>query len=359
MGAGQQGLPNHHAGLPGPPDQQAGPAGPRRRPACLQAARLPGLCPGRHSAARQHADGPGSQRQPGYFPGGRFGQCRPGRRPGLSGSGRTHPQLCRRQKGEKPCARYAKLTSRTSSVSSWSSAGRSDSPRKKSTVPWNCFTRFSTTRSRQTTWWRSSTTRPARSATSCTARCRSPTGPGTSTGSPPPRPCTGPAMAACCSNMPNATCAGAAAVSSAWKPPPRTPTSGPGCSTTAPAIFRRPVSRTSIVRATTASPTSNGWLRRGRPDMETWQKILQASITDPAAVTPRFGIDPNPLQEVAERYPMRITPYYLSLIKEVGDPIWKQAVPDPQELASSICGADPLDEENQSPVPNLVHRYPD
>ena len=93
--------------------------------------------------------------------------------------------------------------------------------------------------------------------------------------------------------------------------------------------------------------------------METWQKILQASVTDPAAVTPRFGIDPKPLQEVAARYPMRITPYYLSLIKEVGDPIWKQAVPDLQELATSVCGADPLDEENQSPVPNLVHRYPD
>lgn len=93
--------------------------------------------------------------------------------------------------------------------------------------------------------------------------------------------------------------------------------------------------------------------------METWQKLLQASITRPAQITPRFGIDPAPLAEVAEHYPMRITPYYQGLIREVGDPIWKQAVPDAAELRDSVCLTDPLEEENQSPVPNLVHRYPD
>ncbi|NJC87213.1 MAG: KamA family radical SAM protein [Desulfuromonas sp.] len=93
--------------------------------------------------------------------------------------------------------------------------------------------------------------------------------------------------------------------------------------------------------------------------METWQKILQASITRPAQITPRFGIDPVPLAAVAAQYPMRITPYYLSLIREVNDPIWRQAIPDAAELHDSVCFTDPLDEENQSPVPNLVHRYPD
>lgn len=92
--------------------------------------------------------------------------------------------------------------------------------------------------------------------------------------------------------------------------------------------------------------------------METWQKILQASITQPAQITPRFGIDPAPLAAVAAQYPMRITPYYLALIREVGDPIWRQAVPDRAELHASPCCADPL-EEDQGPVPNLVHRYPD
>ena len=93
--------------------------------------------------------------------------------------------------------------------------------------------------------------------------------------------------------------------------------------------------------------------------METWQRQLQAGITSPGKLTNRFGVDPGPLEEVVERYPMRVTPYYLGLIKEVGDPIWKQAVPDTLEINDSICIDDPLEEENQSPVPNLVHRYPD
>ena len=93
--------------------------------------------------------------------------------------------------------------------------------------------------------------------------------------------------------------------------------------------------------------------------METWQKLLQESVTHPEKLTRRFGVDPTPLADVAERYPMRVNPYYLSLIKSVGDPIWRQAVPAEEEIHDSVCPADPLEEENQSPVPNLVHRYPD
>lgn len=93
--------------------------------------------------------------------------------------------------------------------------------------------------------------------------------------------------------------------------------------------------------------------------METWQRLLQDNITHPGDLTRRFGVDPRPLEAVAERYPMRVNPYYLGLIKSVGDPIWRQAVPAEEELQESVCMIDPLDEENQSPVPNLVHRYPD
>ncbi|MEJ2700013.1 MAG: KamA family radical SAM protein [Desulfuromonadales bacterium] len=93
--------------------------------------------------------------------------------------------------------------------------------------------------------------------------------------------------------------------------------------------------------------------------METWQKLLQASITRPVDLTCRFGVDPRPLEQVADRYPMRVNPYYLSLIRSAGDPIWRQAVPAEDELEDSVCPADPLEEENQSPVPNLIHRYPD
>jgi lysine 2,3-aminomutase len=93
--------------------------------------------------------------------------------------------------------------------------------------------------------------------------------------------------------------------------------------------------------------------------METWQKILQASVTSPGALLRRYGIDPAPLEAVVERYPMRVNPYYLGLIHAVGDPIWRQAIPSALEIEDHVCCADPLAEEEQSPVANLVHRYPD
>jgi lysine 2,3-aminomutase len=93
--------------------------------------------------------------------------------------------------------------------------------------------------------------------------------------------------------------------------------------------------------------------------METWQKLLQASTTRPGDLLRRYGIDPSPLEDVIKRYPMRVNPYYLGLIRSVGDPIWRQAIPSIEEIEDSVCCPDPLDEEQQSPVPNLVHRYPD
>jgi lysine 2,3-aminomutase len=93
--------------------------------------------------------------------------------------------------------------------------------------------------------------------------------------------------------------------------------------------------------------------------MERWQKSLAASISSLEELTKRFRIDPEPLQPVAERYPMRITPYYLSLVQEIGDPIWRQCVPDPRELQNEDLPVDPLNEVTSSPVPGLIHRYPD
>ncbi len=60
--------------------------------------------------------------------------------------------------------------------------------------------------------------------------------------------------------------------------------------------------------------------------------------------------------------PMAVTPYYASLLDE-GDaqqPIRRTVVPLPAEQIWSPGEAcDPLEEENDSPVPGLVHRYPD
>lgn len=73
----------------------------------------------------------------------------------------------------------------------------------------------------------------------------------------------------------------------------------------------------------------------------------------------RFPIDSSELERITAVYPMRLSPYYLNLINQPGDPIWRQAVPDPLELDDPQGFDDPLDEENLSPVPNLVHKYPD
>jgi lysine 2,3-aminomutase len=77
-----------------------------------------------------------------------------------------------------------------------------------------------------------------------------------------------------------------------------------------------------------------------------------------ADIASRFGIDPAPLEAVAARYPVRISTHYLSLISEPGDPIWRQCIPDPRELDDDQL-PDPLGEERLSPVPGLIHRYPD
>lgn len=66
---------------------------------------------------------------------------------------------------------------------------------------------------------------------------------------------------------------------------------------------------------------------------------------------------------VENQFPTRITPYYLNLIdldNIPDDPIFKQAFPDPCEISNdTFKDEDPLNEEQQMPVENLIHRYHD
>lgn len=93
--------------------------------------------------------------------------------------------------------------------------------------------------------------------------------------------------------------------------------------------------------------------------MENWQKSLATSINSLEELAKRFQVDPEPLKPAIERYPIKITSYYLSLIKEIDDPIWRQCVPDSRELEDDLLPVDPFNEEKLSPVPGLIHRYPD
>ena len=92
--------------------------------------------------------------------------------------------------------------------------------------------------------------------------------------------------------------------------------------------------------------------------VELWQQRLKESVTTVDELALRFGIDPEPLREVVARYSLKITPAYFNLIRNVGDPIWRQCVPDVRELEDGGY-ADPLAEAHYSPVPAIIHRYPD
>lgn len=82
-------------------------------------------------------------------------------------------------------------------------------------------------------------------------------------------------------------------------------------------------------------------------------------VTTPEQLAQELDLDLEQLEAVHAVYPLRISHYYLELIKKNGLSLWRQAVPDIQELENKNGFIDPLDEENLSPVPCLVHKYPD
>ena len=79
-----------------------------------------------------------------------------------------------------------------------------------------------------------------------------------------------------------------------------------------------------------------------------------AFITTPEALAQALDIPVEPLRAVHAVYPLRISSYYLNLIRQHGLPLWKQAVPDLLELSDDVGLTDPLNEENLSPVPCLT-----
>ncbi len=93
--------------------------------------------------------------------------------------------------------------------------------------------------------------------------------------------------------------------------------------------------------------------------MEEWQQLLKQSVSDVDFISKRFDLPRYDLERVSSNFPFKITPYYLSLIKSKNDPIYRQIIPDVLELEDHGLFVDPLEEDRDSPVPNIVHRYPD
>src|SRR5665648_1253867 len=98
-----------------------------------------------------------------------------------------------------------------------------------------------------------------------------------------------------------------------------------------------------------------GWqIKHSIKDIATFEKLLNIKFDD--SLRKEFN-------ETTKKFPISITPYYLSLIDPddyENDPIFKQSFPSPSELIISKSETnDPLAEDTDSPVPGITHRYPD
>jgi len=95
-----------------------------------------------------------------------------------------------------------------------------------------------------------------------------------------------------------------------------------------------------------------------------WRWQLANRVTRPADLArwlPGFTATPK-MEAAAQHYSLSATPYYLSLAEAPweDDPIVRMAVPSADELVTlPKRGGDFTGEESESPVPGLIHRYPD
>jgi lysine 2,3-aminomutase len=89
-------------------------------------------------------------------------------------------------------------------------------------------------------------------------------------------------------------------------------------------------------------------------DIKTFEKLTGISFSE---------LERGEIEKTAAKFPISITPYYLSLVDTddyKDDPVFRQLFPDPQELIMERFDMkDPLQEERDSPVEGITHRYPD
>jgi lysine 2,3-aminomutase len=96
--------------------------------------------------------------------------------------------------------------------------------------------------------------------------------------------------------------------------------------------------------------------------MSNWQETLKRSLTTVDELIDRFGaenVDREAVERAIDRFNLRITPAALAQIQRPGDTFWNQYVPTAAENEIVDGIVDSLDEDADSPVPNITHRYPD
>jgi lysine 2,3-aminomutase len=99
--------------------------------------------------------------------------------------------------------------------------------------------------------------------------------------------------------------------------------------------------------------------------MQQWQKDLANSITSVSKLAKKIKLGDRELQDMLlaeKKFRLLITPIYLRLLKKEksNGPIHKQLVPTAHELHTTPEElADPIGDNNHSPLKGLIHRYPD
>lgn len=108
------------------------------------------------------------------------------------------------------------------------------------------------------------------------------------------------------------------------------------------------------------------WANVPRADWEDWQWQMRNAVRTTRQLADFFAYSPEELEilrSLEKDYKLTIPPYYLSLIdpEDPEDPIRLQSVPTTMEATTSLGLEfdDPLEEDQDSPVPGLTHRYPD
>lgn len=107
------------------------------------------------------------------------------------------------------------------------------------------------------------------------------------------------------------------------------------------------------------------WADVGRDDWYDWRWQWRHAIRTVTDLVRTGLLRPEEAernQATASAYPVLLSPYYASLIDpaDPADPIRRQAVPDPEEVAPpGALDPDPLGERRREVVPGLIHRYTD
>lgn len=100
-------------------------------------------------------------------------------------------------------------------------------------------------------------------------------------------------------------------------------------------------------------------------DWQDWEWQFRNRITDAERLSRIVTLSDREREALADenrRFPFAITPYYASLLSphDPSQPVRRMTIPVPDEAVTSPGeSADPLSEDNDSPVHGLVHRYPD